>query len=72
MGGGTMPNLAVVQSAGYAYRLRATMLKQEISRNGSLIRYSRGDIKVLDGPGLEGAACACYAFDRETYANIMH
>jgi CRP-like cAMP-binding protein len=37
-----------------------------------LIRYSRGDIKVLDGPGLEAAACACYAFDRETYANIMH
>jgi CRP-like cAMP-binding protein len=37
-----------------------------------LIRYSRGDIKVLDGPGLERAACACYAFDRETYANIMH
>ena len=31
MGGGTMPNRAVVQSAGYAYRLRATMLKQEIS-----------------------------------------
>ena len=38
MGGGTMPNRAVVQSAGYAYRLRATMLKQEISRNRSLIR----------------------------------
>ena len=38
MGGGTMPNRAVVQSAGYAYRLRATMLKQEISQNGSLLR----------------------------------
>ena len=38
MGGGTMPNRAVVQSAGYAYRLRATMLKQEISRNGPLLR----------------------------------
>jgi CRP-like cAMP-binding protein len=38
MGGGTMPNPAVVQSAGYAYRLRATMLKQEISQNGSLLR----------------------------------
>jgi CRP-like cAMP-binding protein len=38
MGGGTMPNRAVVQSAGYAYRLRATMLKQEISRNAPLLR----------------------------------
>ena len=27
MGGGTMPNRAVVQSAGYAYRLRATHAK---------------------------------------------
>ena len=38
MGGGTMPNRAVVQSVGSAYRLRATLLKQEISQNGSLFR----------------------------------
>ena len=37
-----------------------------------LIRYSRGDITILDRRGLEGAACACYSLDRETYANIMH
>jgi CRP-like cAMP-binding protein len=37
-----------------------------------LIRYSRGDITVLDRRGLEGAACACYSLDRETYANVMH
>jgi CRP-like cAMP-binding protein len=36
-----------------------------------LIRYSRGDITILDRRGLEGAACACYSLDRETYANIM-
>ena len=36
------------------------------------IRYSRGDITILDRRGLEGAACACYALDRETYANVMH
>ena len=36
-----------------------------------LIRYSRGDITILDRRGLEGAACACYALDRKTYANVM-
>ena len=38
MGGGTMPNRAVVQSAGYAYRLRAPLVQQEFSRNGPLLR----------------------------------
>jgi CRP-like cAMP-binding protein len=38
MGGGTMPNRAVVQSAGYAYRLRAALMQQEISLNGPLLR----------------------------------
>jgi hypothetical protein len=39
-----------------------------LQRDG-LIRYSRGQIEVLDRPGLERAACECYAvvkleFDR--------
>jgi CRP-like cAMP-binding protein len=37
-----------------------------------LIRYRRGDITILDRRGLEDAACACYALDRETYANVMN
>jgi CRP-like cAMP-binding protein len=37
-----------------------------------LIRYSRGDITIVDHRGLQGAACACYALDRDTYANVMH
>lgn len=36
MGGGTMPNRAVVQSLGYAYRLRRDQLLQEFKRSGPL------------------------------------
>jgi len=37
-----------------------------------LIRYTRGDITILDRRGLEAAACSCYAADRETYSRVMH
>jgi CRP-like cAMP-binding protein len=44
MGGDTMPNRAVVQSAGHAYRLQGRMLKQEFNRAGALqhllLRYT--------------------------------
>ena len=33
MGGGTMPDRAVVRSAGYAYRLRTHLLMQEFDRS---------------------------------------
>jgi CRP-like cAMP-binding protein len=45
MGGETMPNRAVVQSAGNAYRLPAKHLKQEFHRSGllqqMLLRYTQ-------------------------------
>jgi CRP-like cAMP-binding protein len=44
MGGETMPNRAVVQSAGHAYRLPGHLLKQEFNRGGALqhllLRYT--------------------------------
>jgi len=44
MGGETTPNRAVVQSAGYAYRLKGEILKQEFDRSGALqhllLRYT--------------------------------
>ncbi len=45
MGGETMPNRAVVQSAGFAYRIRGQLLKQEFNRSGELqhllLRYTQ-------------------------------
>jgi hypothetical protein len=36
-------------------------------RSEGLIRYSRGKITVLDRPGLEAAACECYATVRAVF-----
>jgi CRP-like cAMP-binding protein len=38
MGGETTPSRAVVQSAGYAYRLKSRFLKEEFSRGGPVMR----------------------------------
>jgi hypothetical protein len=37
----------------------------------ALIRYHRGEISVLDGPGLEAVACSCYAADRLVYDTLL-
>ncbi len=37
----------------------------------NLIRYDRGKLRVLDGRGLESAACGCYAADKKTYIRVM-
>lgn len=38
MGGGSMPNRAVVQSAGYGYRIRSAIIQNEFNRNGPVLR----------------------------------
>ena len=52
MGGETTPSRAVVQSAGYGYRLEAQLLKQEFSRAGAvlhllLLRYTQALITQM-------------------------
>ncbi len=51
MGGETTPSRAVVQSAGFGYRMRATLLKQEFNRGGPmmhlLLRYTQALITQM-------------------------
>jgi CRP-like cAMP-binding protein len=51
MGGGTMPNRAVVQSAGRALRMKAKVLKDEFARGGQfqrlLLRYTQALITQI-------------------------
>ena len=51
-------------------RAGVTAAAGALQRKG-LIEYSRGKITVLDRPGLEGAACGCYAVDQKTYSNVL-
>ena len=50
-GGETTPSRAVVQSAGYAYRLKSQLLKDEIKRAGPvlqiLLRYTQALITLM-------------------------
>ena len=48
-------------------RVGITAAAGALQRSG-LIEYHRGRITVLDRPGLEQAACGCYAADRQAYA----
>ncbi len=37
-----------------------------------LIRYTRGNVTILDGRGLEAASCACYAAAHQIYTGLMN
>ncbi|MEO8716618.1 MAG: Crp/Fnr family transcriptional regulator [Burkholderiales bacterium] len=45
-------------------RVGVTESATALQRQG-LIEYSRGKIRILDGAGLEDAACSCYAAERQ-------
>ncbi|CAD5365911.1 cAMP-binding proteins - catabolite gene activator and regulatory subunit of cAMP-dependent protein kinases [Rubrivivax sp. A210] len=48
-------------------RVGVTVAAGELQRQG-LITYHRGELSVLDRPGLEASACSCYDADRRVYA----
>jgi CRP-like cAMP-binding protein len=51
-------------------RVGVTAAAGALQRRG-LIAYHRGDLTVLDRPGLEAAACGCYAAHRLAYAELL-
>ena len=40
-------------------------------QQAGIIRYSRGNITVIDRPGLERVACACYRIVREEFDRLL-
>ena len=36
-----------------------------------LVSYSRGDIKILDRPGLEAVSCGCYRAVKDVYESVL-
>jgi CRP-like cAMP-binding protein len=36
-----------------------------------LIRYTRGDLRIVDGQGLESASCDCYSIDNNLYEEAI-
>jgi len=51
-------------------RVGITVAASGLQRDG-LIEYSRGNLKVLNRPGLEAAACDCYAADQKNYRKLL-
>jgi CRP-like cAMP-binding protein len=52
-------------------RVGITAAAGALQRAG-LIEYRRGEMVVLNRKGLEAAACACYAADRRSYADLLN
>lgn len=52
------------------HRPSVSLAAQALQQRG-LIRYSRGQMEVLDRAGLEKASCECYHSVRERYRNLL-
>jgi CRP-like cAMP-binding protein len=52
-------------------RREGVTLAAGILQKQKLIRYSRGQIRILDRAGLEAASCKCYAVVKDEYDNFL-
>lgn len=52
-------------------RVGVTVAASALQRIG-LIRYHRGELTVIDRPGLEAQACSCYAVDQAIRRRLTH
>jgi CRP-like cAMP-binding protein len=57
LSGDSTPSSALVQTAGYAYRLKSSLLKQEFNRAGALQRLLLLYVQALMAQTLQIAAC---------------
>jgi CRP-like cAMP-binding protein len=60
MGGGSMPNRAIVQSTGYAYRIRQHHFMQEFNRHGTLLHLMLRYTQALITQMAQTAVCNRY------------
>src|SRR5665647_1490486 len=60
LGGGSMPNRAVVQSAGYAYRMRGAIMMKEFNLNGVLTHLLLRYTQTLITQMTQNAVCNRY------------
>jgi CRP-like cAMP-binding protein len=52
------------------HRQSVTVAARNLQKAG-LIRYSRGKLRILDRPGLEGASCECYRALRQHFEQLL-
>ncbi len=65
--GDTFPMTQEFLSEMLGVRRATVSVAEEKLRDAGLIRYSRGDMEILDRPGLEASACECYSIIRARF-----
>jgi hypothetical protein len=51
-------------------RAGVTVAAGALQRSG-IIAYAKGDITILDRPGLEASACECYGIVRDQFRRVL-
>lgn len=65
----TLTHAVLAQMLG-VHRPAVTLAAGHLQKAG-LIRYVRGRVTILDDPGLEAAACECYAINRAHFHKLL-